>query len=131
MTDSTLLGVIGDRAYIDDWCCFGRPDVYQPATIYSISLKNGSESVHINLAPDPEAHPALQQPLGQGGHNYVIGKHFYVVVGPVTYRYNLFDLHRPPTRLTTAPVSAEASASPPKRSGTSLRFSRPSETLHT
>ncbi|MGZ3497872.1 MAG: hypothetical protein ACXWNK_13205 [Vulcanimicrobiaceae bacterium] len=105
MSDSTFLGVIGDRAYIDDWCCNGRPDVYQPATIYSISLKDGSESERVDLAPDPQAHPGNLQPLGQGEHNYLIGKYFYVVVGPVTYRYDVHDLQKPPKRMATPGTS--------------------------
>lgn len=99
--DSTFLGVIGDRAYIDDWCCFGRPDEYRPATIYSISLKNGSKSTPVDLAPDPQAHPPNMQPLGQGEHNYLKGQYFYVVVGPITYRYNMMDLARRPKRMFT------------------------------
>lgn len=101
MTDSTFLGILGDRAYIDDWCCNGRAEVYQPATIYSVSLKNGTESEHIDLAPDPQAHPGSLQPIGQGEHNYLIGKYFYVVVGPVTYRYDVGYLQRPPKRFAT------------------------------
>src|ERR1700693_49041 len=99
MSDSTFLGVIGDRAYIDDWCCNGRSDVYQPATIYSISLKDGSESEGVDLAPDPQAHPGILQPLGQGEHNFLIGKYFYVPVGPVTYRYDVRNLRKPPERM--------------------------------
>jgi hypothetical protein len=102
MTDSSFLGVIGDRAYVDDWCCNGRADVYQPATIYSVSLKDGSESEHVDLAPDPDAHPGRLQPLGQGEHNYLIGNYFYVVVGPVTYRYDVGYLQRSPKRMATA-----------------------------
>jgi hypothetical protein len=98
-TDSTFLGVLGDRAYIDDWCCNGRPDVYSPATIYSISLKDGTGSPRVDLAPDPELHPANEQPLGQGAHNYMVGDYFYVVVGPVAYRYDVRDLTKAPLRL--------------------------------
>jgi hypothetical protein len=105
MSDSTFLGVIGDRAYIDDWCCNGRSDVYEPATIYSISLKDGSASEGVNLAPDPQAHPGELQPLGQGDRNYLIGKFFYVVVGPVTYRYDVRNLQKAPTRMATPAIS--------------------------
>jgi len=103
--DSTFLGVIGDRAYIDDWCCFGRPNEYRPATIYSISLKNGSESRPVDLTPDPQAHPANMQPLGQGEHNYLKRRYLYVVVGPITYRYNMMDLARRPRRMFTPKTS--------------------------
>ncbi|TAM76692.1 hypothetical protein EPN44_05075 [bacterium] len=122
MRDSTFLGIIGGRAYIDDWCCNGRPDVYQPATIYSISLKGGSESERVNLAPDPQAHPGNLQPLGQGKRNYLIGKYFYVVVGPVTYRYDTRDLQKPPKRMATTRTSPAGtpSAGPPL-----VRQSRP------
>lgn len=102
MSDSTFLGDLDDRAYIDDWCCNGRADEYQPATIYSISLKDGSESPPVNLAPDPQSHPGNLQPLGQGGRNYMIGQYLYVVVGPVTYRYELRDLRKAPARMATA-----------------------------
>lgn len=105
MQDSTYLGTIDDRAYIDDWCCNGRADEYLPATIYSVSLTDGSEGKHVDLAPDPQAHPAASQPLGQGEHNYMIGSYLYVVVGSVTYRYDVRDLNRGPTRLSTPPSS--------------------------
>jgi hypothetical protein len=99
LADTTYLGTIGDRAYLDDWCCFGRPNAYQPATIYSISLKDGTASARVDLTPDPQSHPADQQPLGQGEHNYLIGHDFYVVVGPVTYRYDVRRLNAEPTRM--------------------------------
>jgi hypothetical protein len=101
MSDSTLLGVIGDRAYIDDWCCNGRADVYEPATIYSISLKDGTSSERIDLAPDPQTHPGSAQPLGQGEWNYLIGTHLYVVVQDTTYRYDMRHLNRPPAPMKT------------------------------
>ncbi len=109
LSDSTLLGVIGDRAYIDDWCCFGRADRYAPATIYSVSMNNGDESKHINLSPDPHAHPANLAPLGQGEHNYMQGHYFFVVVtddnkNSITYRYNVFRLDAPPVRMRTSSV---------------------------
>ncbi len=105
ISDNTFLGVIGDRAYIDDWCCFGRPDEYRPATIYSISMKNGSVSTSVDLAPDPKAHPANVQPLGQGEHNYLLGRYLYVVVGRITYRYDILNLKLRPKRMFTPPSS--------------------------
>lgn len=99
--DSTFLGVVGSVAYIDDWCCNGRPDEYRPATIYTFSLKNGVTSPPLDLAPDSASHPASEQPLGQGARNYLIPPYFYVVVGAVTYRYNIRDLRQPPVRLAT------------------------------
>lgn len=102
MTDSTFLGVIGHRAYIDDWCCFGRPDQYRPATIYSISLKDGSATQAVDLYPEPQLHPARMQPLGQGGHNYLQGNYFYVVTPNYTYRYDLRNLAFTPLRIPTA-----------------------------
>jgi len=51
MGDSSFLGVIGDRAYIDDWCCFGRPDAYAPATIYWISLKDAAAAAADENSP--------------------------------------------------------------------------------
>lgn len=98
MTDSTFLGVIGDRAYIDDWCCSGRADEYRPATIYSISLKDGSTTRPVDLYPQPALHPARMQPLGQGEHNYLEGNYFYVVTPNYTYRYDVRNLSAPPTR---------------------------------
>lgn len=107
MTDTTYLGTIEEQAYMDDWCCHGRPDVYQPATIYSISLEDGSESEHVSLAPDPQLHKS-REPLGQGGRNYLVGTRFYVVVGDVTYEYDVDNLSKAPKRLATAPTpSAE------------------------
>jgi hypothetical protein len=102
MPDSTFLGVYEGRAYIDDWCCFGRADHYAPATIYSVSLKDGSESAHVDLAPDPAAHPGELAPLGQGESNYRIGKYFYVHVEQITYRYDLTDLRKPPIRMRSS-----------------------------
>lgn len=102
MTDSTFLGVYDGRAYIDDWCCNGRADTYAPATIYSVSLKDGSESARVDLAPDPDAHPAQLAPIGQGESNYRIGKYFYVHVQEITYRYDLTDLQAPPVRMRSS-----------------------------
>lgn len=99
--DNTFLGVIGDRAYIDDWCCNGRPDVYRPATIFSISLADGSAGPSTDLAPEQELHSKEHTPLGQGEHNYMIGRYFYVVVDAITYRYDLVNLQAAPMRLAT------------------------------
>jgi hypothetical protein len=104
MTDSTFLGVIGDRAYVDDWCCNGRGDVYRPATIYWIALSDGSQGAPVDLAPDRTINSRTIQPLGQGEHNYLIGKSLYVVVGPVTYRYDILDLSAAPSRMATSPA---------------------------
>ncbi|HET9029766.1 MAG TPA: hypothetical protein VFN49_06280 [Candidatus Aquilonibacter sp.] len=101
--DTTFLGMWRGRAYLDDWCCNGRPDEYRPATVFSISLNDARESEHIDLAPEPQAHPQMDQPLGQGEDNYLIGNDFYVVVGSITYRYDMRDLNRKPERLATAP----------------------------
>jgi len=73
----------------------------QPATIYSISLKDGSESKHVNFAPDSQAHSGNLQPLGQGENNYLIGTYFYVPIGSVTYRYDVRDVRKPPKRMAT------------------------------
>ena len=105
IADSTFLGVIGDRAFIDDWCCFGRPDEYRPATIYSISMTDGSASKSVDLFPDRRANPANMQPLGQGEHNYLLGRHLYVVVGSVTYRYDILNLKTEPKRMLTPSAS--------------------------
>jgi hypothetical protein len=99
MTDSRYLGVINGRAYIDDYCCFGHPLKYAPATIYSISLGDGSESRRIDLAPDPDLHSGY--PPGQGASNYLIGEYLYVVVSAITYRYDVLDLRKPPKRMQT------------------------------
>ncbi len=102
MSDSTFLGVYDGRAYIDDWCCNGRADTYRPATIYSVSLSDGRESAHIDLAPDPDVHPPQLQPIGQGESNYRIGRYFYVHVQEMTYRYDLTDLKKPPLRMKSS-----------------------------
>ncbi len=106
MSDSTFLGVIGDRAYVDDWCCFGRADQYRPATIYSISLKDDSTTQPVDLYPEPDLHPARMQPLGQGERNYMEGDYFYVVTPNYTYRYDVRDLNSPPERTVTPRNSA-------------------------
>ena len=110
ITDGTFLGVIGDRAYIDDWCCNGRADEYRPATIYSISLRNGTQSEPIDLRPDPDRHPGNLQPLGQGERNYMQGHYLYVPVGDVLYRYDIVELQRPPERLQLAGSSPQGTA---------------------
>ena len=102
ISDATFLGVIGDRAYIDDWCCNGRPDEYRPATIYSISLRDGTQSNPIDLTPDPDQHPANVQPLGQGERNYMQGRYLYVPVDSVLYRYDILHLNLPPRRTPLA-----------------------------
>jgi hypothetical protein len=99
ITDGTFLGVIGDLAYIDDWCCNGRADEYRPATVYWISLRDGKQGEPIDLRPDPDQHPANLQPIGQGEHNYMRGRYLYVPVGDVVYRYDVFDLRVPPYRI--------------------------------
>ena len=101
MSDSTFLGVVGDRAYIDDWCCFGRADQYRPATIYWVSLTDGSANEPIDLNPEPSLHPARMQPLGQGQHNYLQGNYFYVVTPNYTYRYDVRNLNATPVRMVT------------------------------
>jgi hypothetical protein len=108
MDDSTFLGVIGERAYIDDWCCFGRPDQYRPATIYWVSLKDGSASQPVDLYPQPDLHPTRMQPLGQGEHNYLQGRYFYVVTPNYTYRYAVTNLKAPPLRTVTRSASPYA-----------------------
>lgn len=110
ITDGTFLGVIGDRVYIDDWCCNGRADEYRPATIYSISLRDGSQSEPVDLKPDPDRHPANLQPLGQGERNYMQGHYLYVPVDDVLYRYDIVELQRPPERLHLAGASPNGTA---------------------
>ena len=112
LSDSTFLGVIGDRAYIDDWCCFGRPDQYRPATIYSISLEDGSASEPIDLYPEPDLHPAREQPLGQGEQNYLKGGYFYVVTTSYTYRYDVRNLDAPPVRSVTSSATSSKDSAP-------------------
>jgi hypothetical protein len=102
LTDSTYLGVYDGRAYIDDWCCNGRADTYAPASVYSVSLKDGTQSKEVDLTPDPQAHPARLAPIGQGESNYRIGRYFYVHVQQITYRYDLTDLKRPPLRMRSS-----------------------------
>ncbi len=112
ITDGTFLGVIGDRAYIDDWCCHGRADEYRPATIYSISLRDGTQSAPVDLRPDPNRHPANLQPLGQGEHNYMQGHYLYVPVDDVLYRYDILHLRLPPKR-TRIPAQPPPRTPPP------------------
>lgn len=114
MSDTLFLGVIGNRAYLDDLCCFGRADQYRPATVYSMSLEDGSTTEPVDLAPDAKAHPPDREPLGQGETSYLIGKYFYLVVNDVryirnlTYRYDITNLRLPPVRMKTYETPAEA-----------------------
>lgn len=112
ITDGTFLGVIAERAYIDDWCCNGRADEYRPATIYSISLRDGSQSDPVDLRPDPNRHSGRMQPLGQGEHNYMEGHYFYVPIGSDLYRYDVLRLQLPPQRTALATAGPQG-ASPP------------------
>ncbi len=101
LMDHKFLGTVGGKAYIDDACCWGRADQYRPATIYSISVPAGEPSKAVDLYPDRRAHEAEVQPPGQGAANYLIGKFLYVVVGDITYRYDVTDLHKPFVRMRT------------------------------
>lgn len=101
-SDVTYLGTYDGRAYIDDWCCNGRADTYEPATIYSVSLKDGTASKETDLRPGPQEHPANLAPIGQGESNYLIGKYFYVHVEQVTYRYDVTNLNKPPLRMRSS-----------------------------
>lgn len=105
MSDTLFLGVIGDRPYLDNLCCFGRSGEYRPATIYTMSLRNGSTTVPVDLRPDADGHAADQDPPGQGDRSYLIGRTFYLVVYDpryhvdFAYRYDITRLDRPPVRM--------------------------------
>jgi len=70
--------------------------------------EGGSESKHVDLAPDPQSHSGNLAPLGQGQHNYMQGRYFYVVVtddnkNSMTYRYDVFHLHRASVQMRSSP----------------------------
>lgn len=85
--DTSVVGAIGDVAIVDDWCCFGRPDVYRPASIFRVDLTKHHQSPEVDLTPEPQLYPSNQRPIGQGSRAFVIGKQLYLQVDHVLYDY--------------------------------------------
>ena len=86
-SDLSVLGAIGNTAVLDDLCCNGRPDVYQPATIILANLATGKESPAVDLRPEPDRYPANHRPIGQGSAAMLDGNELYLVVDRTVYRY--------------------------------------------
>ncbi len=99
-TDTTILGSIENVAIVDDWCCFGRPDVYRPATIYRVDLTTGATTPEVDLAPEPNRYPPHMRPLGQGSEAILEGGALYLRVDHALYAYgNPFALASSPQRI--------------------------------
>ncbi|MBV8371246.1 MAG: PQQ-binding-like beta-propeller repeat protein [Candidatus Eremiobacteraeota bacterium] len=108
-SDLSVLGAIGNTAVLDDLCCNGRPDVYQPATIILANLATGKESPAVDLRPEPDRYPANHRPLGQGSAAMLDGNELYLVVDRTVYRYGdprslLSSPQRIPGELVDFPV---------------------------
>ena len=86
-SEVSVLGAVGNTAVLDDLCCNGRPDVYEPATIVLANLTTGEESRPIDLRPEPERYPANQRPIGQGSAVMLDGNELYLAVDRTVYRY--------------------------------------------
>jgi hypothetical protein len=86
-TDTSILGSIGNVAVLDDTCCYGRPDVYRPATIVLANLATGALSPEVDLTPEPARYPPDQRPVGQGSAAMLEGSELYLAVDHALYEY--------------------------------------------
>lgn len=86
-SDTSFVGVVGTDAVLDDACCNGRPDVYDPATLVLESLETGRLISTVDLRPDPQLFPADKRPIGQGATTALIDGHLYLAVIPMLYDY--------------------------------------------
>lgn len=85
--DMVIVGTIGNIAVLDERCCFGRPDVYRPATIVRANLTTGALSPEVDLTPEPNRYPADHRPIGQGSAALLEGTELYLLVDRSLYRY--------------------------------------------
>ena len=85
--EMVIVGAIGNIAVLDERCCFGRPDVYRPATIVRANLTTGALSPEVDLTPEPNRYPPDHRPLGQGSAVLLEGSELYLVVDRSLYRY--------------------------------------------
>jgi hypothetical protein len=85
--EMVIVGSIGNIAILDERCCFGRPDVYRPATIVRANLTTGALSPEVDLTPEPNRYPADHRPIGQGSAALLEGTELYLVVDRSLYRY--------------------------------------------
>ena len=85
--EMVVVGAIGNVAVLDERCCFGRADVYRPATIVRANLTTGALSPEVDLTPEPERYPADHRPIGQGSAVLLEGNELYLVVERSLYRY--------------------------------------------
>jgi hypothetical protein len=122
--ETLLVGVVGDTAVLDDLCCFGRADVYRPATIVTVDLRDGKASEPLDLRPDPDRFPASRLGVGQGWNAAaIVGTHLLLGIVPMLYDYGdarapaaapqrlLSDLDKPPTYLADGSVFVRRRAS--------------------
>jgi hypothetical protein len=82
-----IVGSIGNIAILDDRRCFGRADVYRPATIVRADLATGVLSPEVDLTPEPDRYPADHRPVGQGSAVLLEGNELYLIVERTLYRY--------------------------------------------
>jgi hypothetical protein len=111
--DASILGAVRGDAVVDDTCCMGRPDVYRPATIYTVSLTTGVRSPQVDLTPEPNRYPSSARPIGQGSMAMLAENTLYLFVDHAGYRYGDPQFIEPPLRviddLRAPPVSIDAS----------------------
>lgn len=85
-SDTEALGAVGATAVLNDYCCFGRPDEYRPATILLVNLLDSTIADPIDLRPDPDYFTS-PRPVGQDANAAVIGSSLYLSVAPMLYDY--------------------------------------------
>lgn len=82
-----ILGAIENIAILDERCCFGRPDVYRPATIVRANLATGALSPEVDLTPEPDRYAPDHRPIGQGSAALLDGSALYLAVDRSLYGY--------------------------------------------
>ncbi len=98
--EMVIVGAIGNIAVLDERCCFGRADVYRPATIVRANLTTGGLSPEVDLTPEPDRYPADHRPVGQGSAAMLAGNELYLIVERSIYRYgDARSLSAPPQRI--------------------------------
>jgi hypothetical protein len=86
-TEANILGAVGETAVIEDFCCNGRPDVYRPATIFTVDLNSGYRSTEVDLRPEPDRYPADKRPIGQGSRSLLAHGRLYLAVDQSLYYF--------------------------------------------
>jgi hypothetical protein len=93
-TDATVLGLVGNTAIINDFCCNGRGQGTAPATLLRFDLATGRSAPPIDLQPEP----GRLQNLGAGAYAAMVDGHLYFAFTPSLYDYG--DVMQPLARPT-------------------------------